>query len=55
MIKLKLNICRHTNNPQFLELEKFQFVELRKSLFGDLVNPDKFIYYGTETLNSVEK
>lgn len=26
MIKLKLNICRHTNNPQFLELEKFKFV-----------------------------
>ena len=28
LIKLKLNICRHTNNPQFLELEKFKFVGL---------------------------
>ena len=26
LIKLKLNICRHTNNPQFLELEKFKFI-----------------------------
>lgn len=30
LIKLKLNICRHTNNPQFLELEKFLFVNLNR-------------------------
>jgi len=32
----------------------FQRIELIKSLFGDLVNPNKLVLYGTETLKFME-
>lgn len=57
LIKLKLNICRHTNNPQFLELEKFQFVELRKSEFTEENSngtvPTDYIYSDFNISNNI--
>lgn len=57
LIKLKLNICRHTNNPQFLELEKFQFGELRKSEFTEENSngtvPTDYIYSDFNISNNI--
>jgi len=54
LIKLKLNICRHTNNPQFLELEKFRFIEQsRKTRINPTVVTTPNSYYVFTTIDGI--